>query len=78
MSVTDWDDSGMSPFRLVPWRQACADLDCSSDTLIRLLAVHGINVVHLTKRKRSVLARDLARLVAANRRPASDYAVAAA
>jgi hypothetical protein len=28
----EWPDSGMSPFRLIPWRQPCADLDCSSDT----------------------------------------------
>jgi hypothetical protein len=55
MSAIEWPDSGMSPFRLIPWRQACADLDCSSDTLIRLLAAHEVDVVHLTKRKRSVL-----------------------
>ncbi len=66
-----------SPFRLVPWRQACADLDCSSDTLIRLLAAQGVDVVHLTARKRGVLARDLARVIADKSKPASSYAVAA-
>ena len=79
MSITEWPgDSGMSPFRLIPWKQACADLDCSSDTLIRLLAAHDINVVALTKRKRAVLARHLLSLVTKNQKPAASYAAAAA
>src|SRR4051812_9071148 len=70
----DWpEDSNISPYRLVPWKQALADLDCSSNTLLRLLADNGIGVVLLTPRKRSVLACDLRKLVRAKQKPVSDY-----
>jgi hypothetical protein len=75
MTFTDWpEESHVSPFRLIPWKQALADLDCSSNTLLRLLAANGIGVVTLTKRKRAVLACDLQRLVRAKQRPADTYA----
>jgi hypothetical protein len=75
MTLTDWPaDAQMAPFRLVPWKQALADLDCSSNTLLRLLAQHEIGVVNITKRKRAVLACDLLKLVRAKTKPASHYA----
>ena len=78
MSATDfvdWPaDVSISPFRLVPWRQACSELDCSSNTLLRLLAEHKIGVVTLSARKRAVLACDLLKLVKAKAKPAAQYA----
>jgi hypothetical protein len=66
MTLADWpEDCGYSPFRLVPWRQACSDLDVSTDTLLKLLAEHKMGVVTLSTRKRGILACDLVRLVRA-------------
>jgi hypothetical protein len=78
MTLADWpEDTHVSPFRLIPWKQALADLDISSNALMRLLADNGIGVVRLTPRKRAVLACDLRKLVQARTRSANTYAAAA-
>jgi hypothetical protein len=75
--LSDWpEESHVSPFRLVPWRQACSDLDVSTNTLLKPCACNGIGVVTLTKRKRALLACDLVRLVRTKQKPAGDYAAA--
>jgi hypothetical protein len=72
----DWSsDFQVSPWKLIPWRQACTDLGIASDTLARLVAEHNIQVVLITKKKRSLLARDLVRLVAERRKDPASYAV---
>jgi hypothetical protein len=75
--ATDWPtDAPVSPHQLVSWRQALADLDCSSDTLVRLLAKSGLSIVRMSKRRRAVFAGDLFTLVRARARAASTYAAA--
>jgi len=72
----DWtSDFPVSPWKLIPWRQACADLGVASDTLARLVAAHNIQVILITKKKRSLLARDLVRLVAEHRKDPGQYSV---
>jgi len=74
----DWPaDAAMSPFELVDWQRACGALNCSGNTLLRLLAEHDSGVVRLSKRKRCVIARDLLRIVQARTRPADTYAAVA-
>jgi hypothetical protein len=78
MTLTaDWPtDSPISPYRIVPWKQALAELDLSSDTLMRLLAENGLSAVVMTARKRGVLAADLFKLVKSKSKPAKNYAAA--
>jgi hypothetical protein len=74
----EWPENcSISPFRLIPWRQACSDLDVSSNTLLKLLAEHKMGVVSLSTRKRAILAVDALRLVRLRQKPAADYAAAA-
>jgi hypothetical protein len=58
--ATDWPtDAPVSPHQLVSWRQALADLDCSSDTLVRLLAKSGLSIVRMSKAPARRLCRRL-------------------
>jgi hypothetical protein len=75
MTAIDWPNDAVSPWRLIPWRQACSDFNIDTNTMLRLLASHQIPVVKLSTRKRCILATDLLKLAKAQQKPSSEYAV---
>ena len=78
MTAIDWPaDASIAPYRLVPWKQALADLDSNSNSLLKLCAQNHIGIVVLSPRKRALLAIDLLRLVKAKTKPAANYAAVA-
>jgi hypothetical protein len=77
MTTTDSPaDASIAPYQLVPWKQAIANLDSNSNSLLKLCAENHVGIVVLSPRKRALLAIDLLRLVKAKTKPAASYAAA--
>ena len=73
-AADEWADAACSPYRLVNWKECCSALDLSTNSLLRLCAEMNVPIVKMSTRKRSLLARDLVRIIRANSKPAASYA----